>query len=421
MAAGRSGALCPDQHLGSYYGSHPDHPREPWPTTFAEICISQGYINSFGIFQAYYASALGRSASDISWVGSVEIFLIYFLGAFSGRAMDAGYLKQVVALGLFLLVLGVFMTSLCTQYWQLFLAQGICSGVGCGLLFTPIIALISTYFTRRRALAISLQASGAATGGMIFPAIAQSLLDRVGFAWTVRTMGFVMLFNAAVILLLIRPRTDLPPKPRGQPLVDLAAFRDPTYTLFTAGTFLTFWGVYFAYYFVRPYARNVLGVSSYTSFSILLLMNGVGVPGRVVPAIIADRYCGALNIFIPTVLASGILLYAWHGVVSEQGMWAFATVYGYFGAGVQSLFPASLSNLTPPEEMSKVGVRIGMVFSIVSLAALSGPPIAGALIDNEDGGYLGAQMFGGTVMVLGAGFLIAAKVTSDRALLRKDI
>lgn len=102
-------------------------------------------------------------------------------------------------------------------------------------------------------------------------------------------------------------------------------------------------------------------------------------------------------------------------------MWAFAAVYGYFGAGVQSLFPASLSNLTPPQDMDKIGVRMGMVFSVVSLAAVSGPPIAGALVDREGGGYLGAQIFGGTVMVLGAGFLVAAKVASDRAVARKKM
>lgn len=36
-----------------------------------------GYIASFGVFQAYYQSALGVSPSAISWVGSVQIFLIF--------------------------------------------------------------------------------------------------------------------------------------------------------------------------------------------------------------------------------------------------------------------------------------------------------------------------------------------------------
>lgn len=51
-----------------------------------------------------------------------------------------------------------------------------------------------------------------------------------------------------------------------------------------------------------------------------------------------------------------------------------------------------------------------MVFSVVSLAALSGPPIAGKLIEVCDGSYLGAQVFGGTVMVVGSILLVAARI-----------
>lgn len=366
-------------------------------------------MNSFGIFQVYYTETMDRSPADISWIGSIAVFLVYFIGTFSGRSMDAGFLRPTIALGLSLQIVGVFTTSVSTQYWQLFLAQGVCQGLGNGLLFCPIIALITTYFSKKRAVAISLQASGAATGGMIFPAIAQSLLDRIGFGWTVRVMGFVMLFNSAVIILLIRERGDLPLRKdwKDVPLLDLAAFKELPYTLFTIGTFLTLWGVYFAYYYVRPYATTVLGVSSYTSFSLLLLLNGVGIIGRVVPAIISDRYLGPINTFIPTIVFSGLLLYCWVAVDSIDGMWVFVTIFGYFGAGVQSLFPASLSSLT--DDMSKVGVRIGMVFSIVSLACVSGPPIAGQLINNRGGNYLAAQLFGGTVMVVGAGFLVAAR------------
>ena len=58
--------------------------------------------------------------------------------------MDAGYYRHVASAGLGLQVLGVFMTSLVTNYWQLLLAQGICQGLGNGLVFTLTVALVST-------------------------------------------------------------------------------------------------------------------------------------------------------------------------------------------------------------------------------------------------------------------------------------
>ena len=102
----------------------------------------------------------------------------------------------------------------------------------------------------------------------------------------------------------------------------------------------------------------------------------------------------------------------WVAVTSLSGQIVFVIIYGYFGAGVQSLFPAALSSLT--KDLKKMGVRIGMVFSIISLASLTGPPLAGALIERDGGDYLYAQIFGGTTMVCGSLMLVGARVAQIR-------
>ena len=61
-------------------------------------------------------------------------------------------------------------------------------------------------------------------------------------------MGFVMLFNTGLIILLARPRTVHRTK---GPLVEWAAFREAPYTLFAVGIFFTLWGLYVAYFYVR--------------------------------------------------------------------------------------------------------------------------------------------------------------------------
>lgn len=208
---------------------------------------SWGYINSFGLFQAYYTTALNKSPSSISWVGSIQVFLTLFIGTFSGRALDAGFYRYVALAGLGLQVLAVFMTSLVTEYWQLILAQGICQGLGNGLVFTPTVALVSTYFVKRRAVAISCMTSGTATGGIIFPVVARQLLHRIGFSWTIRVMGFIILANSAVVLALARSRN---PSRRTGPLVEFAAFADPWYSFFGLGLLLALLGLYFGYFYV---------------------------------------------------------------------------------------------------------------------------------------------------------------------------
>lgn len=228
----------------------PDGGLQAWSQAFMGHLVlinSWGYLTSFGLFQSYYETSLGATPSAISWIGSVQIFLVYLVGTFSGRALDAGYFRVVLATGSFLQAFSVFMTSISSQYWQLFLAQGIVKGVADGLVFCPTVSLVATYFSRNRVLAMACTASGGATGGIIFPVIAQQLLPRVGFAWTVRTMAFVICFNSVIVLSIARVR--LPPRKSG-PLVEWSAFRETSYTLFCVGMFLNLWAVYFAYFYV---------------------------------------------------------------------------------------------------------------------------------------------------------------------------
>jgi MFS family permease len=212
------------------------------------VMNSWGYLTSYGFFQSYYMTSLNITASDISWIGSVQIFLVFFIGSFSGRAFDAGYYYTIIIAGSFLQVLGCFTTSISTQYWQLFLAQGICQGLGDGLTYCPTVSLVSTYFSKNRAIAMAFTASGAAAGGIIFPLIARQLLPVAGFAWTVRVMGLVILFNSIVIISIARVR--IPPRKTG-PLVEWGAFKELPYTLLCVGMFLNLWAVYFTYFYVR--------------------------------------------------------------------------------------------------------------------------------------------------------------------------
>lgn len=113
-----------------------------------------GYINSYGIFQAYYTKTLHLNSSTVAWIGSVQLFLLCFVGTFSGRALDAGYYRHVLLLGCFLQLLGIFSVSFAHEYWQIFLAQGVCQGLGNGLVFCPTLSLVSTYFSKHRTLGL---------------------------------------------------------------------------------------------------------------------------------------------------------------------------------------------------------------------------------------------------------------------------
>lgn len=372
-----------------------------------------GMITTFGVFQSYYTTELGFEPSAVSWIGSVQMFGHLFLGAFSGRALDGGLFYWVLIPGLLCNALGMFMTSLCSKYWQFFIAQGILNGIGCGLQFTPTTALVYTYFKDNKSVALAIVASGSATGGLVYPTIARQLLPKLGFAWTTRIMGFIMLAVGALYVSFLKPR--LPPRKSG-PLMEPSAFKELPYTLYIMGVFLTSFGQLFAFYYIGSFAIQVIGVSYDTSVNLLMIMNGLGFIGRLIPSYFADRNFGSYNTLIPFVFGSSIIMFCWATVKTEAGLYAFATIYGFVCAGFQGLFPATLSSLTA--DLSKVGVRNGMGFSIIAFANLCGPPIAGALMQKTGGNFLAAQMWGGSMIFLGAVILTVGRISLTGFVLR---
>ncbi|KAL2057600.1 hypothetical protein ABVK25_001984 [Lepraria finkii] len=123
-------------------------------------------LTAIGVFQTFYERTLlpNQTSSNIAWIGSMQAFLLIGLGILAGSLYDYGYLRSLVLIGSTLVVFGMLMTGLCSQYWQLMLSQGIVVGLGSGCLFLPSIAVLPQYFEKRRALATGIGSSGSAVG-----------------------------------------------------------------------------------------------------------------------------------------------------------------------------------------------------------------------------------------------------------------
>ncbi|MCJ1381633.1 hypothetical protein MMC17_004744 [Xylographa soralifera] len=394
-------------------GPPPDGGPRAWTQLLVGFLINAltwGCVASFGVYQLYYTETLLLPPSQISWIGSVQVFLIFFISTFSGRGADAGYARHLVLVGTVLLLIGTFTTSLAVTYWQIFLAQGICTGIGMGMTFMPAVAVVGTYFARKKTTALAFAASGSGFGSVVFPAMVQYLTPQIGFSRAVRSAAFVALFFAVTINILLRPR--LPPR-RSGPIVEWAAFREPSYVLFTIGMFLIFWALYFGFFYINTFARKIIGFSDLESINLLLITNAVGIPVRPLLGLLADRHIGPINTLIPSALLLGLMLYLWVAVDSRGGLYVFAVFYGIATAATQGIFVGALASLT--KDLSKTGTRFGMVCSILAFATAAGPPIAGALIQQDGGGFLTAQVWGGTVVVLGSGVLGLARIIPDNA------
>ncbi|KAI1376528.1 MFS general substrate transporter [Hypoxylon crocopeplum] len=388
-------------------GEYPDGGSVAWRQVLAGHFINSmacGYGAAFGVYQLYYTETLKLPASQISWIGSVQIFLNNMVCTAAGRLADAGYARESVLCGAFVALLGTFMTSLATEYWQIFLAQGVCTGLGLGLMFMPTVTIIASYFKKRRAFALTLSSAGTGTGSIIFPATVQYLIPRIGFPWAVRCAGFVALFMVVAMSVMLKPRA--PPRKSG-PLVDWTAFREPSYVIFAAGTFMFYWALYFGYFYINTYAITVASFSPASAVSLLLIMNAVGIPARPLVGYLADTYLGPINAYILSTIAVAISFFAWIAINTPSTMYAFAILFGVTNSAAQGAFGSALASMNKDRAM--LGTRFGMCCTILGFATVAGPPTAGAIIDLCGGKYLWAQVWAGSVCVLGAATLMVAR------------
>lgn len=293
------------------------------------------------------------------------------------------------------------MTSLCSAYWQLMLAQGLCVGVGGGCLFIVSVAIIPSYFTTKRAFAIGLAASGSSLGGVIYPIVFHTLQPRLGFGWSTRIIAFLALATLIIPSLCIKVRA-LPA--RRKKIIDFSGFAELPFCLFSLAAFIGFLGLYIPFFYISEFASpssSTDNLGSNIAFYLLPILSSGSIAGRICPSYIAD-FLGPLNVLSLCTLVAGLLGFCWIAVQHTlPGTIIWALLYGAFSGAFVSLQPSTVVSIT--DDMGVVGGRLGMNTFCAALGILIGNPVAGILLSKA--GWVGLQVFCGGTLAVGAGLV----------------
>lgn len=338
-------------------------------------------MNTFGVYQAYYESGklFVTTSSNISWIGSIQAFLMFLMSAVTGPIFDAGYLRLLLCCGTFGVVVGHMMLSLVHEYWQALLAQSFAIGLGAGALFMPSVAVLPQYFRGRLATATGLAVSGSSVGGIVYPIMFSKLVHKIGFPWAVRTIGLFALALLTIPLLTMKLRVKAPKKPLA---FDTGIFKERTTMAFILSGFFGYIGLQIPFFYIS-FTVNAKGyASTQESFYILAILNAASVFGRTLPAMMADRV-GALNMLIPTAAVSALIAFAVIAARSFAGMIVLAVLYGFWSGTYIALPSSVFVSLTPPEKRHLIGIRMGIGFSLMGLGTLTGSPVAGVILGSE--------------------------------------
>ncbi|KAH8807666.1 MFS monocarboxylate transporter [Xylogone sp. PMI_703] len=366
--------------------------------SFFAYFATWGFVQSFGVYQAYYEITLLKtySPSQISWIGSVESFLLVIGGVITGPVYDRGYGRSLIIVGTFLITFGMMMTSISKKYYQFMLAQGVCTGLGHSCLWVPSMAIVSLYFDKKRPLAMGLASTGGAIGGVIYPVIFHQLQPKIGFPWTVRIIAFITFAILIISLFITRPKT-IPGRVRH--IWDPTAARDLTFIIITIGGFFILMGAWVPWFYIQLYALSKTDAESTLIFYMLPIASAGSALGRIVPPALSLK-TGPLVMLIICCVICAILSYCWAAIHSTAGAVVFSTLYGHFSGATVGISGAVIASVTPDPKL--VGTRLGLCLGIGSIGLLIGNPIAGTMVNLKEGHFLGMQMFVASVLVASA-------------------
>ncbi|ETS74031.1 hypothetical protein PFICI_13897 [Pestalotiopsis fici W106-1] len=371
--------------------------------SFLVYFASFGVVNSFGYFQNFYQQEYlqDSSPSTISFIGTLQITLMYLSGAPAGALFDLYGSKAMALLvcrcrGIIVYVGNIFHEAKCRL---------------AAIPRSPALTVVGQHFKKRRALAMGIVASGSSLGGVCLPVLFSKLVPRIGFPWSIR-VGLLILLICYAVAIAISPSGNPKRKMKSiKDLLDYRGFLDIRYACLAAGAVASNLGTYVPFYYLgKSYTLQSPNTNSRIQPYLLPLINASSLLGRLIGGHVADRV-GLLNFLYPMVLFCGFVCMAmWYPATSPGVLVGFACLYGFGSGGLISVMPAATAQIIPAE---RLGARLGAFGTFTAFAFLTGTPIAGALIKSESrSGYQPLIIFAVCSSAIGFVKYLATNLTS---------
>lgn len=274
-------------------------------------------------------------------------------------------------------------------------------GLGAAASYAPLIADISLWFYRRRALAISIAAGGNYLAGAIWPLLLRNVLDRHGWRTVYRLIAIA---SAAMVplSLLLRRRVPAAAVAHAEALrvSRQEGRRSISPRLLIALLATSAVGCCMA--MATPQAHIVslcadLGHGATVGSTMLSLMLWGGVASRLFFGVLGDRLGGVLSLLIGSTLQCiALSLFLPFAVRRREeappivALYAVCVIFGLSQGGILPSYPVIIRELSPAKGAAG---RVGFIASINIASMALGGLVSGAIHD-ASGGYRAAFLNG---------------------------
>jgi len=392
-----------------------------WYVVFAAhvlLALIFGGAYSFGAFLSQIQSNFEVGRFSVASVFSLTALIYYSVGVFSGSLADRISARVVIGLGIVLLALGFFLSSLASDSLQWFLVCFcLLVGLGVGLVYVPMVTAVQRWFVKNRSKASGIALAGTGVGTFVGPSAAGLLMQHFSWESTLQIFAAVILVVGLLVASLVRshpqelglfsdglaPSSSSPQlhvAASGMGLADAA--RTGRFWWYFGAIFFGSVGLFLALVHINPYARQ-WGISA-TQANFLIGLIGVGnVAGRLFLGSLGDRM-GPRRLLMVLTFALVLLNLLWLGAHTFITLALFAVGFGVANGGCISLYPAVAANWFGT---ANLGAILGALYMSVGVAALIGGSVAGLLFDLYQS-YVASILLGAFCALLSVLFILIA-------------
>lgn len=342
---------------------------------------------AFGSYAPSLASTFDVSRTLVNLAYSMVVFIGAVGSAPVGWLIDRLPVRGLTLFGLGGTALGLVLAGMATAYWQILLLFGTLIAVGEACIGNLTVNyLVSHWFERRRGLAIGLAVIGASAAAIVFPPLASTLVEDMGWRMTLIAFGIGM----ACLMLPAGFLAKIPPtmpererKPHRAPALgaprrftarELA--RDPAFwiVVLCTGSMIGINGAVMIT--MVPYALS-LGYSNLQGATFLSVVGMGAIAGKVGFGLVADRVDlgWAQRLGICLMIAGLFLLMTGAGYI---GILVAAAVYGLALGGMMPVWGALVAHIYG---LGSYGTILGYSRAVMTPLTVACPLVAGAVFD----------------------------------------
>jgi len=344
---------------------------------------------SYSIFFDSLAVEFNSTKAAISGAFSLTVIVSGLISAFAGSVSDRVGPKAVCLVCGSALGLGLLLMSLVKDIWQIYVIYGVLIALGVGGLFPAAVSTVARWFTDKRGMMIGIVTAGLGVGSIILSPLISYLITAYTWRRAYVIIGIIVL---AVVLTASQflkrdpgNTVKLPSDKKGAMKAIPDIGRDFTYReaivtkqfwMLVTIFILSGYGQFSLMVHIVTYATGQ-GISPISAASILSIIGGVSIFGRIIIGGIGDKIKVK-----PLLLAIGAtLLLSLICLEFAHSLWAFIVVGIIFGLGYGG--SSTLQSLVAVEMfgLKTMGTMLGNFILSICIGGSIGPVITGALFD----------------------------------------